>query len=167
MKQRNLKLMTVLNALVITVGLNATNLLNVHEKSSANTTFDTNLVQKLTFPGSEMVVTKKDATTSTFTRTNVAFMNFTTNVATAVTTPVTKSSINLYPNPASDILNIEVQSLSTQSEIEIIGIDGKVVKSIKLINLKTSISISNIPKGIYLCRLYNGTEISNSKFIKQ
>lgn len=167
MNQKKSKWLTIVTSLVITVGMNATNLLNVHEKTSANTTYETNMVQKLTFPGSNLVVTNKDATTSTFTRTNVAYMNFTINIATEVNTASSFQSINLYPNPAKDFMTIEVPSLSTPSDIQFIGIDGKLVLCSKLVNLKTTISISNLPKGIYLCRYNNGTISSNIKFIKQ
>ena len=168
MQRKNAKRMTVFLALITVAGLQAQKSLNVHEKSNANTAFSTNDVQKLTFAGGNLTVNKKDATTSSFTRTNVAYLNFTSGVLTAATAPQAANKLALYPSPVQDVLNIELADAATQTiHVEIVGVDGKVVLRTALRNAKSSISVSSLPKGIYLCRCTNGNNTSSTKFIKQ
>ena len=73
------------------------------------------------------------------------------------------SSIRLYPNPATDLLNI-----SSEKEIqhaEIMNIDGQLVKTIS--SQFNSIGISDLSDGLYFVKIYteNGTE--TLKFIKK
>jgi len=73
-------------------------------------------------------------------------------------------SINIYPNPAIDFVNIEV---SEPGHIEIFDITGK-----KLVEAhaaeKSTISISNLPEGIYLLRFTSGQDknIATRKLIR-
>jgi len=167
MKQKNSKWMTVMLTLIAAIGLQAQNSLNVHEKSSTLTAFATSDVQKLTFAGGNLTVTKKDANTSLYAMTNVAYLNFTSPAA-GVATLQAVNKLEVYPNPAQDILNIKFSDATTQAvQVEIIGIDGKTAMRTVLHNAKSSISVSNLPKGIYLCRCTNGTNTSSTKFIKQ
>jgi hypothetical protein len=73
-----------------------------------------------------------------------------------------KNTINIYPNPAKNILNIETAMLIT--EIEIYSILGK-----KLLqtNSKT-IDVSKLPKGLYVIKIISSKEIETIKrFVKQ
>lgn len=69
----------------------------------------------------------------------------------------------LYPNPVSDLLNIESELI--YNEIEIINNDGTLHKREKINT--NQIDISALPNGIYGCILKNkGKSISQQKFIK-
>lgn len=150
-----------------TAALQAQTSLNVHEKSSTKTAFTLSNVQKLTFAGGNLTVSKKDASTSVYALTNVAYLNF-SSITTAVVAPIVESKLVLYPNPTHDVLNIEFANDNLQAvQIEIVGIDSRVVLSSILQNTKNCISIDALPKGIYLVRCYNGNNVSSTKFIKQ
>lgn len=69
----------------------------------------------------------------------------------------------LYPNPTSDVLNIETKQ--TISKIEIFDLSGKLVKSENGKDKK--FSVSNLTKGMYLIKLYTENGVVNSKFIKK
>jgi len=71
---------------------------------------------------------------------------------------------DIFPNPATDKLTINV---STKSDIEIINLRGQVVKSMKIIDNTESIDISNLSKGIYFVKILTDKEIMTKKFIKQ
>ena len=75
----------------------------------------------------------------------------------------TLSLITLYPNPTSDILNIETQQKI--SKIEIFDLSGKLVKSVE--GKAKNISVSNLTNGMYLIKLYTESGVENSKFIKK
>ncbi len=72
-----------------------------------------------------------------------------------------KSSIVMFPNPATCIFNIQ-----TQKEIfrtDIFDINGRLVKT----SIKTEIDISNLSNGIYIIKAYTNDEVIQSKLIKQ
>ena len=68
----------------------------------------------------------------------------------------------LYPNPTSDILNIQTEEKI--SKIEIYDVSGKLLKSMDGRN--KNISVSSLNKGMYLIKLYTENGVLNSKFIK-
>jgi hypothetical protein len=68
------------------------------------------------------------------------------------------ASITLYPNPASDILQIDMKGLSNESlHLSLINAIGQSVveKDIQIENANTlySIDISTIPSGMYICKI--------------
>ena len=70
--------------------------------------------------------------------------------------------INIFPNPAKDILNFSEEVLN----IRITDFSGKVVKQIS--NSETSINLSKLVKGIYvISATTKAGEIINKKFIKE
>lgn len=78
-----------------------------------------------------------------------------------------KSTVNVYPNPATHTITISTDSRI--SKIEIIDIHGKLVKSASGNgNHSEQLSISELAKGIYLIRVVtNETDIIVKKIVKQ
>ncbi|MGB5419081.1 M64 family metallopeptidase [Algibacter sp.] len=76
-------------------------------------------------------------------------------------------TISLYPNPTSNILNLEFESNSVSNlKVEIMSIDGKKVKSDKLSNYESKqVDISNLSQGIYIANFYSGNLLIASKRI--
>ena len=80
---------------------------------------------------------------------------------------VSNSSINIYPNPAKDILNIETGN-SENSSVQIISADGKLVKTIsKLSSTNSQVNISDLSNGIYFIRIQSEGVVTNHKFVKE
>ena len=86
----------------------------------------------------------------------------------------TRDSINVYPNPAKDILYVQVPiAIGRQNEnavIQIVDLTGKKVKEQKIFlngNTSLSIDISNLPKSIYNLILKRETKTEQQKFVKQ
>jgi endonuclease I len=74
------------------------------------------------------------------------------------------SSVAVYPNPTTDVINI--QSETTLEEIEIITINGQVLQQIKQPVLNDNIyTISNLPKGFYFIKLANATQSVTKKVL--
>jgi len=168
MKYKKLQTCAVL---LLGLGLQATlaqTALFVKQKVGSDTPFNLSTLKSLTFAGSNVTVNKKDASTSSFVRSNVQYMNFGVTTDIAPINGVEKSKLILFPNPVLDVLNIEIANAGLQATlIEIVGIDGKVALRSVLHNTKSSISVSYLPKGLYLLRSNNGTNTTNLKFIKQ
>ncbi len=73
------------------------------------------------------------------------------------------NKINIYPNPASDVINIEGIN---PSAVQIVNIYGQTMKS--MINANT-VSIKDIPQGIYYITVFdhNGQAVCRQSLVKQ
>ena len=74
-----------------------------------------------------------------------------------------KAGVKVYPNPATDYINIDCKE---NDVIEIYNIGGTLMKSLKSAGQKSTINVSTFPNGIYLVKLSNGSGIATNKFIK-
>ncbi|RLD66973.1 MAG: hypothetical protein DRI84_03650 [Bacteroidetes bacterium] len=75
-------------------------------------------------------------------------------------------SLSIYPNPAIDMVNIEVSSSAVLRKVEILSIDGQLIQSNEQGDL-SRISISTLPKGIYYLKIESNNGIAIKKLIKQ
>ncbi|MCK4662191.1 MAG: T9SS type A sorting domain-containing protein [Bacteroidales bacterium] len=74
----------------------------------------------------------------------------------------------LYPNPATDYINISLSHNNQTNKFEIYDITGKLILSEKLISTLTKIHITALSKGLYFYRIKNNNKtIGTGKFIKQ
>jgi len=168
MQQTKLKWIATLMLFFTSFGLQAQNSLNVHNKLSTKMSFAVSAIQKVIISGGNLTINKKDATSSTYLLTDIAYLDF-SSIATATAPNQTLKKFVLYPNPVQEVLNIEypISSNTDVQKLDIIGIDGKIIFSEIPINGKISISVSSLSKGIYFCRLNNGNIVTATKFIKQ
>jgi hypothetical protein len=63
------------------------------------------------------------------------------------------TEIALFPNPASDLLNIT--SSETISEIEIVNVMGQVVKRIEVNSDNAVCDVEDLKAGVYVVRIYS------------
>lgn len=93
--------------------------------------------------------------------------NLTEGTGTMALNEVEKSKFNVYPNPVKDTLFVEGK-LNSNSKLELINSEGKKIQSFDLeSNNKTTISLSNFPKGIYFYKiLENGKLVYSGKILK-
>ena len=76
------------------------------------------------------------------------------------------SEIALFPNPATDILNIT--SSETISEIEIVNVMGQVVKRMEVNSDNAVCDVEDLKAGVYVVRIHTeGTVVSQRKFVKE
>jgi hypothetical protein len=72
----------------------------------------------------------------------------------------------IFPNPATNNLNIEVTAMLENEQLQIFNSLGRLSKEVNLTQSKQEISLEDLPSGIYLVRLSQFQQISK-KFIKQ
>ncbi len=78
------------------------------------------------------------------------------------------SSIELYPNPAEDILHIYLNEITGETVVTILDIHGQLVLNQILFNGNfTSIDINSLPAGFYLLRIQNEDKYLASTFVKK
>lgn len=90
------------------------------------------------------------------------------NFPTSIFTPTLPDfKITLYPNPATDRLTIESETLF--DDIKITSLEGKTVYEEKGLNaLQHTIKLSNMPNGLYFLELYKGKILRGvKKFVVQ
>jgi hypothetical protein len=77
--------------------------------------------------------------------------------------------VTIYPNPASEIINIQFQS-ATDKEILLYLLDSKggVVKTekIEVATIEKTIDLQNLPAGVYFIRMIKGKLINVYKVVK-
>ncbi len=95
------------------------------------------------------------------------FAVFDENTTLSVNGIATKMSANIYPNPATDVINVAVNgNNATVVGAEIYNVSGQMVYNGTVQN-NSSINISNLPDGMYYIRLNSSTANSTYKFVKQ
>jgi hypothetical protein len=77
-----------------------------------------------------------------------------------------KANISIYPNPASDFLQISLPEFEENSFLKIINAQGQAVLVEQLFNAETKLNISELAAGSYVVRVYCGNRISNLRFEK-
>jgi len=74
-------------------------------------------------------------------------------------------TVTIHPNPAKDVLNIS--TFSTDTFVEIYSALGQKVLETKATSAKISIPVSQLPAGVYFCRINSEASTTTQKFIKQ
>lgn len=96
-------------------------------------------------------------------------LNFTGSV-TGIESNQLKLSVNLFPNPSFDKLNLDMSSLNNEIVvIKIVNALGKEIKTLQEVKAsgKIQLDISALPKGNYVLTIFSSGEIITRNFIKQ
>ena len=75
-------------------------------------------------------------------------------------------AVNAYPNPASDVLRIELPDSKTKT-ISVISLTGQVLKTIAVNNLNVTMNVSDLENGIYMYQMKddNGKVLTTKKLV--
>nr|MBS0036583.1 fasciclin domain-containing protein [Saprospiraceae bacterium] len=78
-------------------------------------------------------------------------------------------SVNLFPNPVSSTLFVEIPEEMKGSEItvEIMSIDGRIIQQLKVSGVSENIDVNEFPTGTYIITLSTDRYIAKDKFIKK
>jgi hypothetical protein len=76
-------------------------------------------------------------------------------------------TINLFPNPTTDQLNVWVEGVDRKTEIKVYNLMGKLVMQQGSGNTLTQLNVSKLSAGFYLVKVNDGKEIRSARFIKQ
>ena len=86
------------------------------------------------------------------------------------TPTVVSDLIRIYPNPVSDVINIQgKKDLHKPLLVQLFDVNGKLLREATSFQNDFSINIADFKRGIYLLKLYNGyeMEVQVEKIIKQ
>ncbi len=96
--------------------------------------------------------------------TTAAFARDENNVATENSA---NNSYSIYPNPASDVLNVSFDNLSETATVRIISISGAEVYNSKATSKTFGINVNGLSKGLYIISIADENRVVNHKFIKE
>lgn len=85
---------------------------------------------------------------------------------------ISADNINIYPNPAQDILNIELNNVGANAVVSIIDTYGKTYTSLPLSYdkgkwAKTEVDVSFLTVGVYLIKITSDEKQGYYRFVKQ
>lgn len=169
MRLKRLKLSAVLLLGLGLTGLQAQTMY-VKEKSGTQTDYTLSSIRKMTFSGGNAPVHKSDNSTGVHAISGLRYLNFTD-----LTIGISESTIQLghsnlitYPNPVTDVLNIDLTGVMGDGTISILTLEGKEIQTQKTSGSRLiTINFNHLSQGIYLCRYSNATEQKTVKIIKQ
>lgn len=90
--------------------------------------------------------------------------------STKTTSDMASNSVEIFPNPTYDILNIRLNGfISQQINMEIHEVSGRIIYSKNYKSSSFKVEMNSFPKGIYMLQLKDENEniITYEKFIKQ
>ena len=76
-------------------------------------------------------------------------------------------SFEMYPNPVSDVLNIQLPSGTDKAEVGVYDYTGRLVSSKTISSNDSTLDVQNISKGIYIIRVTTNSKIGVQRFIKK
>ncbi|HOE38047.1 MAG TPA: T9SS type A sorting domain-containing protein [Bacteroidales bacterium] len=123
-------------------------------------------ISKLSFSASDLIVHKTDNSTATHAISEIRYMSFSDYVD--IFTPSEQEDmLTVYPNPVSNLLNINLPSDKLGGDLLMLSLDGKTLMSHKLVDSQTAIDLNTLPQGVYFCCYIYGIHSETVKIIKQ
>jgi hypothetical protein len=75
--------------------------------------------------------------------------------------------LQLYPNPATDQLTVNVPGTHPQGQVQVIGAHGALVLSRSIKDASTTLDVGMLAPGLYLVRVQDGAKYLSARFMKQ
>jgi len=76
------------------------------------------------------------------------------------------SNFAVYPNPASNVLNIDSKSNVALTQLQLTDINGRIVKEVKASGLSTQINVSELNAGVYFLKATSAQGTGTTKIVK-
>jgi hypothetical protein len=141
-------------------GLQAQNLvIMLHDGTQTSSALSS--IQKLSFSGSDLVLTYKSGTPDQYSLADIQKLYFGLPVSLPEAEPANQSRLAVYPNPANKTIYLKNIPEGTTG-ISIYRIDGRLAQRLSVLSANETISVENLQSGIYFL-VANG---QTAKFVK-
>ena len=77
------------------------------------------------------------------------------------------NSIQIYPNPASDFITIDLQNINNEVKLNIYNVMGDLLRSENISKNHQTLNIQNLADGMYVASIESNNKIITQKFIIQ
>lgn len=125
---------------------------------------------KLHFSSGDLLVEMQNGASDNYSLDNIRYLGFAVSMDISSPSLSPGQEIDLYPNPVSDKMYVCIRTSFKTAKLEIISIEGRMVYEEKLFSedkiQNRQLSLSSLPKGLYMCRVISGKFIRTKKFIK-
>ncbi|PWG05444.1 choice-of-anchor V domain-containing protein [Polaribacter aquimarinus] len=74
---------------------------------------------------------------------------------------------DMYPNPASDDLNIQLPNISSKATVQFYDYVGRLALSKTISTSKEKVNVSTLTSGVYIVKVVSDDKIGSQKFIKK
>ena len=78
-----------------------------------------------------------------------------------------ESSVNLYPNPAKEYVDIRVDGNVNVTSMEVYDVYGKLINAMNVVETPTRINVSNLANGMYFVRVNTEAGMVTKTFVKK
>ncbi|OUS09595.1 hypothetical protein A9Q93_13660 [Nonlabens dokdonensis] len=75
-------------------------------------------------------------------------------------------SVKIFPNPATDILNVSSPTQQLTS-LEIVDLNGRLIKSLEVNNTEVNANIEDLKPGLYILNISSNDTVITRKFVKE
>ena len=82
------------------------------------------------------------------------------------TSEATRLKFEMYPNPASDKVSIQLPSGAENATVEFYDSLGRLALSKKVTRINNKMDVNALSKGIYILKVFTADQIGSQKFIK-
>lgn len=143
----------------------------IFERTGDETGISIDRIGKIAFASGNLTIDRRNGMDNSFLINTISSIKFTDQV---VNTSVDElnlvgSDFIIFPNPAFDELNIQIIPVDqVVFTLEIISYNGKTMISKNFLGSDPllRVNIASLPKGLYLCKLVQGSNRQLKKFIK-
>ncbi|EDM45569.1 hypothetical protein SCB49_07167 [unidentified eubacterium SCB49] len=113
-------------------------------------------------PANYEIITNTDNTLQLTITNNNADVAIYSSVAVLGINHFSKTTLTIYPNPATNSITIETQSASIK-RVEIYSINGQLLNTTE----ETTIDVSNLRQGSYFLKIHSGNDFIYKQFLKK
>lgn len=158
--------------LFVISGLQAQNKLYIHAKDGTMASFPLHEIRKLTFPSRTIILNQNNGEMQEFPFIELRQVRFTEFVSGSKSLEVQQdNNLTLFPNPVNSELTLSIGATSgAMVEIRIVNVQGKTVcirkEHILPGNNQITMQLSDLPQGLYICRINDGKNTETRKFLK-
>jgi len=169
MKNKNFKFFSVLLFLFLTqYGMAQT--MYVKQIDNIQTTYSINNISKMTFSPGNILIDQINGNDVQYNLDSVRYIAFQLYTVGVQENNSNEQRISVYPNPVRSILNIDLRNIINESgTIQILSMNGSLLKSNPISSNAgcQQVDVSNLAKGVYLCKIICGQRTETIKFVKQ
>lgn len=77
------------------------------------------------------------------------------------------NSISLYPNPAKNTLNVNVNTMYNNATLSIVDLQGRIINTQRVLDTISIVDVANLQSGVYIVRIDAEEGSYTKKFIKE
>ena len=146
--------------------------LYIEQKENPKFSIPLSEIRRLTFSDTDLVLHPKGEDVQSFSLIDLTRLHFKDVLASLSTSPYTTQEINVYPNPASQIVNVEYElSIPQNVNIQICNMQGHVMqkhhfKGASGFNSQ-SINLEGLISGVYILHWQAGQQVESTKLLIQ